>query len=333
MIIDCFLFGGEDDIFKARINYLKRHVDFFVIIESNTTFTGIERLFKLKKLVNKFFPEIIDKFFIFENRNYISSLNDLTKINYWPFHENSKSIEAILFQVSKQKFKKEISFNEGYQRELIFHAINELISKKLNLKLTNNDWIILSDLDEIPCIKLIESINNLDKNYFYYFRMIEFVHSPNFLKNERWIGSVLFNSKKLYENSIYYMRFMLKINSNNKVPYKIINKGGWHLTSFGNLEAIMKKLHSWGHQELNTYINRFFLKFRIRRGFDIFGRRKNIKYIQENKIIPPEILRFFINKNYHIDYKIPNKFDYFINNCAYFCDRLFSRLFIRKFFK
>ena len=146
--------------------------------------------------------------------------------------------------------------------------------------MTENDWIILSDLDEIPSMTFIKSINIYDKNLLYYGEMTEFVYSPNFIKEEKWIGSVAFNSKKLYENSIYFLRFMLKLNKGNLMPFKVINDGGWHLTSFGNLKFIKKKLDSWGHQELNTFINRILLKFRIARGYDIFGRNKNTKYIE-----------------------------------------------------
>ena len=219
MIIDSFLYGGEDDIFLARINYLKNHVDFFVVIESSTTFSGIKRRFKLKSLVSKFFSEIENKFFIVENRNYIGSINDLTKLNYWPFLQSSNSIKAIFSQVSEQKYKPEIAFNEGYQRELIYFAINELIRKKLKTKFNEDDWIILSDLDEIPSIKFIKFIKYHDMNYLYYAEMIEFVYNPNFLKDEKWIGSVIFNANKLNENSIYHMRFMLKLNKKNNIDY------------------------------------------------------------------------------------------------------------------
>ena len=333
MFIDSFLYGGEDDIFISRINYLKNFVDFFVVVESNTTFSGIKREFKLKNLVNNFPSELQERIFVFENRNFIGSIADLERLNYWPFSKSSDSIKAIFSQVASQEYKPEISFNEGYQRELIYFAINELITKKLQIQLKENDWIILSDLDEIPSMNFIKSINFFDENLLYYAEMKEFVYSPNFIKEEKWIGSVLFNSKKLYENSIYFLRFMLKLNQGNLIPFKVINDGGWHLTSFGNLKFIKKKLDSWGHQELNTFINRIFLKFRIARGYDIFGRNKNTKYILENNILPKEILSNFLNENYFIKYKKPTKFDYLINKFASILDRFCRKFYIIKFSK
>jgi len=333
MIIDSFLYGGENDIFISRINYLKNYVDFFVVVESNTTFSGLQREFKLKNLVCKFPQELQERIFVFENINFISSKTDLEILNYWPFSKSSNSIKAVFSQVAAQEYKPEVSFNEGYQRELIYFAINELIRIKPQIKITENDWIILSDLDEIPSINFINSINGFDKNNLYYCEMTEFVYSPNFIKKEKWIGSVAFNSKKLYENSIYFLRFMLKLNQIDRIPFEIINDEGWHLTSFGNLKFIKKKLDSWGHQELNTFINKMLVKFRIERGFDIFGRDKNIKYIHKNDILPQEILTSFLNEDYFIDYKIPTKLDYVVNKLACILDRFFRKFYIIKFSK
>ena len=333
MIIDSFLYGGEDDMFLARINHLSDFVDFFLVVESNTTFSGINREFKLKNLIINLNPEIQKKIFVLENRNFIISIDDLEKLNYWPFSKTSNSIKAIFDQVENQKFNPEVSFNEGYQRELIYFAINEFITKNLKIKLTENDWIILSDLDEIPSINFVKSIKHFDKNLLYYAEMIEFVYSPQFIKEEKWIGSVAFNSNKLYENSIYFLRFMLKLNQKNLLAFEVISNGGWHLTSFGNLKLIKKKFDSWGHQELNTFINRSLLKFRLARGYDIFGRNKNIKYIQENNLLPKEILSFFLNESYYIEFKKPNKLDYLINKFASILDRLLRKIYVFNFSK
>ena len=43
MIVDAFIFNNEKDILKARLNYLNNHVDYFLIVESNSTFTGITK--------------------------------------------------------------------------------------------------------------------------------------------------------------------------------------------------------------------------------------------------------------------------------------------------
>ena len=39
-IYDCFLYNGEQDIAEMRFHELDSYVDCFVIVESNTTFSG-----------------------------------------------------------------------------------------------------------------------------------------------------------------------------------------------------------------------------------------------------------------------------------------------------
>ncbi len=46
-VYDAFLFSNELDILEIRLQELKDVVDKFVIIESNTTFTGVEKPFML----------------------------------------------------------------------------------------------------------------------------------------------------------------------------------------------------------------------------------------------------------------------------------------------
>jgi beta-1,4-mannosyl-glycoprotein beta-1,4-N-acetylglucosaminyltransferase len=39
-IYDCFLYNGEQDLAEIRFHELDSRVDYFVIVESNTTFSG-----------------------------------------------------------------------------------------------------------------------------------------------------------------------------------------------------------------------------------------------------------------------------------------------------
>ena len=38
---------------------------------------------------------------------------------------------------------------------------------------------------------------------------------------------------------------------NFDIDFEILFNSGWHLTSFGSLKMISKKINSWGHWELN----------------------------------------------------------------------------------
>ena len=91
MIYDCFSYWDEDLLLDLRLNILDDYVDFFVVVESNTTFSGIQREFKLKNLVSNFPQELQEKIFVFENINLISSKTDLEILNYWPFSKSSNS--------------------------------------------------------------------------------------------------------------------------------------------------------------------------------------------------------------------------------------------------
>ena len=43
-IYDCFIFFNEIEMLKIRFNYLNDIVDYFVIVEANTTFQEIKRI-------------------------------------------------------------------------------------------------------------------------------------------------------------------------------------------------------------------------------------------------------------------------------------------------
>ena len=53
-VIDAILFSGEMEMLKMRLDYLYSHVDYFIICEGNTTFTGIKKNLTLLK----YFPQI-----------------------------------------------------------------------------------------------------------------------------------------------------------------------------------------------------------------------------------------------------------------------------------
>ncbi len=318
-IVDAFLFGGEKDIFCARINYLKNSVNYFLAIESNSTFTGNKKDLTLKNIINLNFPDIKDRIFVYENKQKILNIKDLIRINYYPFKKDSPNIKTILRKYKEQKVKSYIALNEGFQRELINHAI-----KKLHLK--ESDILLISDLDEIPSKTFIKKASIIEKDFIFYAHMNQYLFNTEFSLKEKWIGTVALRSNLLKTNSVHNLRFMLKEFNKKTLPYKLIPNSGWHLTSFGNIKQIQKKISSWGHQELNTIINRNLLRYRVRRGFDIFSRNKIIKFEKTNRDIPSNIRKFFNKEDYFINYIKPNLFDKIFNFIASLLDKIIRKI-------
>ena len=51
MIVDYFPYFNERELLELRINLLQDHVDHFVVVEADQTFSGIPRAFQVKKLI------------------------------------------------------------------------------------------------------------------------------------------------------------------------------------------------------------------------------------------------------------------------------------------
>ena len=72
----------------------------------------------------------------------------------------------------------------------------------------------------------------------------------------------------------------------------LIEKGGWHLSYFGDTKFIKNKLENFSHQEFNKedIKNEENMKFKIDNGMDILD-RPDTKIaripISENKYLPP----------------------------------------------
>ncbi len=319
MIIDAFIFNNETDILEARLAYLNKYIDYFVIVESNNTFTGKSKELILKKFIEKNFRNLEKKIFIYENESKILNKKDLMYKCQKILKKNSPSIKAVLEMHNKAKFKKDIAINETYQREIINVAINKFIKNK-------NPIIIVSDVDEIPSISFLKELNTLKEDQLYYADMKQFIYSPSFRLMDKWIGSVAFRKSLLNKFSIYYLRFMIKHEKTFLIKYRIIPNSGWHLTSFGSIKMIKEKISSWGHWELNTFINNKFLSYRIKRCFDIFGRDKRILFQNKNNNMPRSISKIFSNKKYIKEFIKPNLLDYIFNRTIIFLDKFMKMI-------
>ncbi len=167
---------------------------------------------------------------------------------------------------------------ENYQRNYLANGLFDAV---------DDDWIMISDLDEIPNPISISSFNpnlylrgsfqqdafvyflnnqvmrgdipfiwDLSKiTTFYSFRKF-FFSSPEEVRNYR--GQGVFRGIK---------KFFIKKKT------QLIPKGGWHFTWMGGVQRILLKMDSMAHQELNKPENRDreLIEKEIRSGGDVVG--------------------------------------------------------------
>ena len=259
-IFDCFMYFDEDLILDLRLNTLNDYVDKFIIIESNITHTGNKKLlqFDIKKFKN------------FEH-----------KIDYYP--------------IKNLTIDKNLKLKDSWSKHhLVDQSIRNSIASYIG-DASDNDWILISDIDEIPDpIKL----NNFDKRRkFAFFEQEMFCYKFNLksISETPWYGSRI--CVKKYLKSPQWLR-NIKIKSNRSFfsrvlnNYQILKNGGWHFTSIKSPIEIITKLKSFAHSEIvkPSMLNEEYIKNRIDNYKDIFDRDIILKKVNIDNSFPKYLL-------------------------------------------
>ena len=255
-IYDCFQFFNEEHVLDLRLNILNEFVDFFVIVESTTDHQG-----KTKKL--NFDPK---KFTRFEKKIIYIVVDDTAEAIKKP-HTGGESLV------------------EQHQRNSLTRGLK---------KCSDNDLIILSDVDEIPDLN---KLNMFDKKKYAVFSQRMFNYKLNLLNEteSNWHGSKICLKKNL--KSPQWLR-NLKF---KKYPFwrvdkirniQIIENGGWHFAYLQTPENIAKKIKSFAHGEYNRedFVNEGNIKKKIDSGKDIFNRGITYKKVQIDNSFPKYII-------------------------------------------
>ena len=233
--------------------------------------------------LNKF----VKKFIIVESK-YTHQGNLKNKLlNLKNFKKYQDKIDYHLIE----KFPEDLSNwgRENYQRNYILKATENLI---------DNDFIMISDLDEIPNLNKFKNSKNLkytvfnQSNYSYKFNLKN-ITFPN------WYGTRMCKKKDL--KSPQWLRDQ-KIKNYSfikfyKIKWNIIQCGGWHFSYMMKPNEISQKIKSFGHAEYNLeqYTNVKTIEEKISKGKDLFEREQYYKKVKLDNSFPKII---FENKYY-----------------------------------
>jgi len=228
-VYDCFMYFDEDLLLDLRLNILDKYVKKFIVTESTCMHNGSKK--KLNFNINNFkkFKDKITYIVVDEPPPNLLEIDDNDS-------SDSRGKKLILNGMARDYFQRE-SLSKGLKN------------------LSDDDFIIISDLDEIPNLDglNLEKIKNkivvFNQKIFYYklnlfydefnwygskaCRKKNFL-SPQWLRNikskkyPKWRLDLLF-SKKKYTNLFY------------------VENGGWHFTCIRSAKDLEKKLLNFAH--------------------------------------------------------------------------------------
>jgi len=228
-IFDCFMYFDEDTVLDVRLNYLDEYVDRFVIIEAEYNHKGEKRKPKFNIENFKKFKDKINYLLVKQNAPEIQKINDLDS-------DDIRGGKLIMNALKR----------ENFQRNHITDGLTEA---------SDEDWIIISDLDEIPNLKN-NDLRNIKAPLVFFKQLMMYYKFNLVLENYPWIGSKACKKKNLkspqwlrnIKDRIYsWWRFDTFFSNTKYTNIKIIDKGGWHFSYLKSPKDIEKKLQSYLH--------------------------------------------------------------------------------------
>ncbi len=251
MTFDLFSFSGEYDMLEIRFNLLDKHVDKFIIVEGTETFSGLPKPLYWAERDK-------DRFEQWENKVVYEIVN-----NYNDADINSQLLERDY--VDQPAFKRAF-----YQKESLRKALEALNPN-------DEDIVYYGDCDEVwKPQEVDDKVHKL--------RQLCYSYYLNNRSSEDWRGTIVTKWKNLKNSCLNDMRA-------NPIEEDILENGGWHFTNMGGIEAVLTKLESYDHQEVNIPWVKDGLQARMDENIDYLGREFKFwiddsqlpKYILDNK--------------------------------------------------
>ncbi|TEY37141.1 hypothetical protein BOTCAL_0531g00040 [Botryotinia calthae] len=276
-IYDLFMVNSELDWLEIRLNEMNTEVDYFVILEAPTTFTGLAK--------NMTFQENRAKFSAFEDKIIYHVLTDAPPPVANTTLPGSKEYEANAW------------IQEKFQRDAMFTQVFPKLEHEQ--KPIEGDVILVSDIDEVIRPATLQVLRNCNfpliltlRSQFYYYSF-QFRH-----RGEQWAHPQatfyrgLENTIKPHSLRSRHGGHVHVDERDDKVVGNLWN-AAWHCSScFSTLKEMRRKMESFSHTNLNKQEFRMTDRIvdRVGKGKDLWYRFGQwYKRIDNNNDIPSYI--------------------------------------------
>ena len=242
-IVDTFIFDGEFDMLDIRLMTMWHWVDYFVLVESNLTFTG-----KIKPLY---------------------------------FKENEHRYQSFMKKIHYYRYTIPLELTTTWEREAAMRNSLLDVNKGLyGMALRHGDVILLSDVDEIIKPEILKSLKYCQgfpallcfaTKFYYYSFEYEISTQWTHPQAATYFGNETIVIDKGNMNTPLPLAESLRMNRRSNC---IVNSG-WHCSyCFPTIEQFVNKLKSFSHIEYDTdeFTNHDKIMYRIMNGLDLFNR-------------------------------------------------------------
>ena len=280
-IIDCTSFYNEHMMYEIRLNILKDKVDKFIVTESTYSHSGKKK--KLNFDINNY-PKFKDRIsYIVIDKEPIGIVPE----NNDPSLQRSNSLKRIA-----------LSYDE---------------SLKVLKNFSSNDFVMLSDNDEIPNLDSEYFLNN--KSSIVLFNQLFIYFKFNLLYDKMlWPGTKGCKMEKLKSLSWLrniklkkypFWRLDTLFSENKYINLNTIQDGGWHFTNLKTPDEMYEKFMNFGHHDEFRLSGLTIEKIRDKilnkeMFYDHFAEKSSIKKWESNyklKVIGDEMLPNYLIKN------------------------------------
>ena len=239
--------------------------------------------------------KLVDQFIIIESQ--FDHQGNKKQLNFKI--ENFSKFKNKIKYVILKKFPEKLTTweRENYNRNFIANGLEDALPE---------DYIMISDLDEIPKIEdknifKKKKYTAFTQKMFYYKFNLQNITSPNWigtrackkknLKSPQWI-----RNNKVKKYPLWRLDKTIK-----NLSWNIVEEGGWHFSFVMSNSSIQKKIESFAHDEYNKfeYTNIENIKKNISQKKDLFGRPHEFNKIEDDKDLPEYLIK---NKEKYRDY-------------------------------
>jgi len=269
-IIDAFIFNNELDILEIRLEEMSPAVDWFVLVEGNRDFKGDPKPMEY----------------------------DLHKDRFAKFHDK-------IIHVKVEDYPENVDAwaREAWTRNATLRGVRQVPD------LGPEDWVILSDVDEIIRRRELYRVkwatsrswppaesslgwaeeNPLEGDIFKFNLSFRYYKFNCRAVNDGWGAPIAVRARLFTDPQ------NTRHNNNPEIPWAeciTIPNAGWHFSYMGGVDAIIRKIEQNAHQELNTpeWKDRAHIEKALKMGMDLYKRQDQRWEFIDDKDYPQFVL-------------------------------------------